>query len=272
MVTVTAIELRKGKLHRLLARVLPLSLIAYGFACCDLGSAQTAPTSEALTVDDPRPVAQAVQALASRYGYVITYEDPRYAYEGDLADVTNDVRRDLGRYASGKAPKVLVPFAYTLTLSVPTASTIDVQTMSAILQQLVQAQSASNHGGHFNIERDGAIFHVIPTGARDRQGNWSQRPSILDVPISLPTEKRDEHATLAAICGAVSAASNVKVEIGGGVGGLVQQYLLGADHENARSVLTRAVTAFGPKISWVLLYGNQSTDDAYSLSLIPVGP
>ena len=35
-----------------------------------------------LSVEDPRPVAQAIEILKEKYGWVITYEDP-YVHERD---------------------------------------------------------------------------------------------------------------------------------------------------------------------------------------------
>src|SRR5215468_1045698 len=42
-----------------------------------------------LSVDDPRPVAEAVKQLQEKYGWVITYEDPRLVNESDLLDETD---------------------------------------------------------------------------------------------------------------------------------------------------------------------------------------
>src|SRR5262245_54420252 len=51
-----------------------------------------------LSVDDPRPVAKALERLEDKYGWRITYEDPRYAYPGDIEDVTTKVRKDLDQF------------------------------------------------------------------------------------------------------------------------------------------------------------------------------
>jgi hypothetical protein len=40
-----------------------------------------------LKIDSGRPVDRAVNTLQTRYGYVITYEDPRYTNEDGLQDV-----------------------------------------------------------------------------------------------------------------------------------------------------------------------------------------
>jgi hypothetical protein len=77
-----------------------------------IGSSSTAVRAAAgagqvvnLAVDDPRPVAKAVLSLISQYGYQITYEDPPYAYQGDLAD----------RYVNGFKDRI--PAGGTLNVS-----------------------------------------------------------------------------------------------------------------------------------------------------------
>ena len=103
-----------------------------------------------LTVESPRPVAKAVETLVAKYGSLITYEDPRYEYAGDLQDATSRVRQDLDRYPPGHAPKVVVPLGGRLTVS---SSSTDVAT---ILQQIVQS---SDHG-HFRVQQTNNIFHI----------------------------------------------------------------------------------------------------------------
>jgi hypothetical protein len=73
------------------ARLALLLLIAANLHT-DVTAAQTVQDTIKLGVDDPRPVAKAVEELVSRYGYVITYEDPRHAYEGDIQDVTTSAQ------------------------------------------------------------------------------------------------------------------------------------------------------------------------------------
>src|SRR6266481_1560768 len=51
-----------------------------------------------LSVQDPRPLAKAIETLESRNGWIITYEDPRYVNESEIADVTASVRRDLNNF------------------------------------------------------------------------------------------------------------------------------------------------------------------------------
>jgi hypothetical protein len=98
--------------------------------------AQTAQDVTQLSVNDGSPVAKAIEELVARYGYVITYEDPRYAYEGDLQDVTTQVRRDLDQYPPGKAPKVIVPRGGKLSVTLSTSTFVDTQTVASVLDRL----------------------------------------------------------------------------------------------------------------------------------------
>ena len=255
------------------ARLALFLLIAAGLQIYSAG-AQTVKNTVELKVTDSRPVAAAVQELVSRYGYVITYEDPRHVYEGDLEDVTTKVRKDLNRYPPGKAPKVFVPMDATLTLNVPSSTAVTDQDMTSILEQLVQTQSRSGRGGHFRVEKVGEVFHVLPTSARDRDGNWADQPSILEVPISLTMEDRSADGMINAICNAVGAAAHVKVGLGFSVGGLSdpsrpRPYRLGADNERARDVLTRALNLLdkSQKLTFVLFYDPSENENMYFLTI-----
>jgi hypothetical protein len=72
-----------------------------------------------LNIDSRRPVERAVRTLQTRYGYVVTYEDPRYTNGDDLQDVSASVVRNYSSYALGTAPKVIVPKGGKLTLRLP---------------------------------------------------------------------------------------------------------------------------------------------------------
>jgi hypothetical protein len=225
----------------------------------------------AVVVDDPRPVAMAIQTLVSEYGYVITYEDPRYSFEGDLQDVTAQVRRDLSKYAPDKVPKVIGPLGGKLTLNVPPVTTS--QDIASALNQLIQFKTGN--GGHFRVQQTAGVFHVIPTEVRDVNGNWATNPSILDIPISMSLEKRTEYGTLDAICKAVGLAAHVNIRMGAGVGqgvmpdGDAPLYPLEASNESARSVLLRALASTSSRRrTWMLLY--DFGEKTYFLSILGV--
>jgi hypothetical protein len=223
-----------------------------------------------IEVNDPRPIAKAVQTLVSQYGYVITYEDPRYNYMGDLEDVTAKFTRWNKR--PEMAPKIIVPAMGKITVSLPATSGLkDVASALGVL-----AQQRSEHGGHFRVQQSADVFHVIPTEARDPDGNWSANPSILDVPISLPAHDYSEHGMMQAICSAVGVLNHVEVHAGGGDVGLGIRpagpetlYHLEAKNESARTVLLRALsTSSTRRRTWQLLY--DYTVKAYYLNILEV--
>jgi hypothetical protein len=248
----------KGLCHG--ARLALLLLVAANFHT-GVTAAQTTQDSSKLSVDDGRPVAKAVEELVARYDYVITYEDPRFAYEEDLQDVTTQVRRDLDQYPPGKAPKVIVPRGGKLTVTIPSSASVNTQAIASVLDQLTRAQAIRREGGRFRVVQVGDVFHVVPTEVRDRNGKWIAQTSILEAPISLPMEGRSADGMINSICKAVSAATHVQVGLGSRVGGIYdpsnpQPYRLGADNERARDVLVRALGLLNASqaLTWVLFY------------------
>jgi hypothetical protein len=250
-----------------------IALVIGAIACFEANDIQAQSPQSALkvSVTDTRPVAAAVQELVSRYGYVITYEDPRRVYQEDVEDVTNNVRKDLDKHPSGSAPRVIVPKEAILNFELPSSSSPNAQSIALTLEHLMQIQHGAGGGGHFRVERAGEVFHIVPTEVRDRDGNWAAQGSILDVHISLPMESRSEAEMLDAIAGAVSAKTSFRIYIGSGIGkGITnannpRPYQLGADDERAQDVLTRAFsllsdptqTAWHPqRLTWQLFYDN----------------
>jgi hypothetical protein len=270
----------KGLLQNI-ACVPLLASVAYLLA--HFAHAQTGQGVMQLNIDDPRPVAKAVEELVSRCGCVITYEDPRFGYSGELEDVTTQVRKDLDRYPAGGAPKVIGPRGGKLTVTLPSPSSINTQTVALALNQLMTAQSIRGAGGRYRVIQVGDVFHVIPTEVRDQNGNWTAQRSILDVPISLPMEDRSEAEMIDAIVKAVSAEAHIKFYLASGVGGGIgnpnrpRPYRLGADNEPARDVLRRALallndpkagTWIAQKLRWQIFY--DSPDNRYFLNIAVV--
>jgi hypothetical protein len=257
---------------------------ALAFAETNDARAQSPQNALRVSVTDSRPVAAAVQELVSRYGYVITYEDPRHAYQEDVEDVTNNVRKDLDKHPSGNAPRVIVPKGATLDFELPLSSSPNAQNIASVLKHLMQVQERAGLGGHFRVESEGEVFHVVPTEVRDRYGNWAAQGSVLDVRISLPAENRSESEMFDAIANAVSAKTSYKIYMGSGVGqGIIntsnpRPYKLGADNERAEDVLMRALALLSDstqgiwrpqRLTWQLLYDNSLSAYFFNASSVP---
>lgn len=223
-----------------------------------------------LSVEDPRPVRQAILELEKKYGWVITYEDPRYVHESDIADVTLKVRRDLDKYKPGEAPKVLVPRGGSLEFAYDVASNTNLPADPAlVVQKLLDAQAARDNGGRFRLETNGQIMHVIPTAIKNRAGELVHQESALDTIISLPSEKRTVLQKLESICAAISRAINIPVVLGTVPDHWFHQFQdqQGATNQRARDILvnTFETMGYGTGLSWWLYYS--TTDKQYLLHI-----
>lgn len=220
-------------------------------------------SSTLLEVDSGRPVYRVVEALQTRYGVMITYEDPPYVHPDDLQDATSKVVRNYSQYAPGTVPKVIVPKGGALSVQIPTAPHPSSRDLAAVLQRLVEERTP--RGGHFRVEQEGEVFHVIPNEVRDRNGNWAPQSALLDTAISLPAQDRTEQQLYGAITSAVTGATHAKVAslVNGGIvmGGISSEHhpaqplhaTIEATQEPARSVLMRALALHQTRRTWALL-------------------
>lgn len=224
--------------------------------CCSIARAADSDRRE-LWVDDPRPVARAVEELVQRYEYTITYEDPRYEYAGDIKDVTEEVRRDLHKFAAGKAPRVLVPFGGTLNISYSVSRLSErPENPSELIDQVLSAYAEFAGERVFRLEQDDKFIHVIPNKIRNGSGEWVEQGSILDGRITISVKERSLEEMLQEICTAVSAEQRVRVAIGSAPHlSWGADRAVGATGESARTVLLRTLNSSGRQVVWQIFYG-----------------
>jgi hypothetical protein len=198
-----------------------------------------------VTVDDARPVGQAVDLLMEKYGYRITYEDPPYVYQGDLKDRVVKGFKD--QVPAGGALKV------TFTPASGMGTSAD---MAGLLERVLQAQAVADKGGHFRLVQDDQVFHVVPFEVKDRRGHWVSHTSILDAAISLPGKERAGGVMLEDICAAVGVVTHAKVMVGAIPANVIIPYrgTLSAENESARKVLLRALDGTNRKLTWIMNY------------------
>jgi hypothetical protein len=197
----------------------------------------------AVTINDPRPIDRALEFLQWKYGYVVTYEDPRYQYGGDLIDISRDATARI---------RTLVPVGGAVSFSVPTQVSGS-RTLGSVLDQLLQAHAALQKGGHFRVLEEGGVFHVVPAEVQDHDGNWQPQVPVLDLAITIPKlTNADGIMMLRAICEALSNADGRPVLVGTIPLNLLSQHHgdLEANTEVARAVLLRALALSSPSLSW----------------------
>ncbi|MGH7806783.1 MAG: hypothetical protein ACRENT_01685 [Thermodesulfobacteriota bacterium] len=213
-----------------------------------------------LSAEDPRPVAKAIEMLEAKYGWVITYEDPRYVHNSEIVDVALKVRRDLDKYKPGEVPPVFIPKGGVLEFTYEVASNTELPADPAmVVQKLLSAQAASSNGGRFRLESRGKIMHVIPTAIKNREGNLTPQGSVLDTIISLPAEERTVYQKLESICAAITRATKIPFVLGTIPDNWFsrERDQQGAMSQKARDVLVNTFEKmdYGTNLSWQLFYG-----------------
>ena len=204
-----------------------------------------------VNVNDPRPLAAAIQVLENRYGWVITYEDPPYVHPSEISDVTLAVRKD---YAPTK-PKVLIPLGGSFDFSYPVPSTAGDPDEAGVLATMLDAYRGSGHPGVFGLESSGSVVHIVPLMSRNSQDTLEKRTSLLDTRIDLPARERTAFEMIDGVLTAVTAARGVKVGIGTvPMNALLLTHVQGAvKGETARAALLRTLETTKLKLSWRLL-------------------
>jgi hypothetical protein len=212
-----------------------------------------------LSVNDPRPMGEAVLSLIRSYPVTITYEDPRYEYSGDLRNVTRD-----GSKTSRPQVRMIVPRGRALQaaydVSQATGAPVDIDDA---VQKIIDSNNRAPSGGHFELRRRGDALHVVPTEVRDSNGRWIRQQSVLDVPITFSSGgERNFFELVDALIKEASGASGQKIVSAGLVAGSFAcsrgcaEYnrTVEASNEPARDVLIRLLHSMNARYSWVLYY------------------
>jgi hypothetical protein len=212
-----------------------------------------------LSVEDSRPVVKAIETLEKKYGWVITYEDPRYVHDSEIVDTNLNIRKDLNNYKSGETTKFLAPRGGALEFTYDVASDTNLPVVPAmVVQKMLDAQAARDNGGRFRLETNGQIMHVIPTAIKNSAGALVPQESILDSIISLPSGERTVLQKLESVCAVISRAINIPVELGTVPDHWFQQRRdqQGATNQRARDILgdTFETMGYGTDLSWWLYY------------------
>jgi hypothetical protein len=233
---------------------------------------QTASQSpqETIVVDDPRPLAKSLETLEKRYGWVITYEDPRFASATDLVDVTDKVQKSR---SPASTSRTLIPRGGTFFYNYPRlTSPSDLSQASDLLEGVVSGYNDSGYPGTFRLALVDGIFHVTPATVRGRDGRYISQSSILETRITVPAKKlRDGAAMLNALAAVLSKASGHKVLVGTiPTKLLVRSRSEGAwTNEVARNVMITALQSTGTRMSWKLFY--DPALKTYALNVQQVG-
>lgn len=208
-----------------------------------------------LSANDPRPLAQALDALQREYGWLVNYEDPRYLSKLDLVEVTNPPQQRNSNsevhYPGGGA------FNLDFPNEVAPKSSPDEQTT---LQLLVDAYNRSNNPGRFELRKSAdQKFDVVGTSAHDVTGNISQQEVLLDLPLTIVERQRSTLKTIDLICLQITERTHTKVTLGVFPMSLQATMVkVGGTKIPARTLLSRTLNATGRKFVWRMFFDPDS--------------
>ena len=234
--------------------MIAVARVAFAVSCfTTIGSAPqilAAGQTEQITITSGRPLAAIALELERRHGWIVTYEDPPYEFEGDVDDVTGIVRRDFSR----PNLKVLVPRAKSFTFEYGNGRE-EVNAARVLPTLLEEYHRTFSTVSTFRLLQTGDVFHVVPQASAGRDGNPVNRRAALNTRISIEDSERNGLDLLQEIAKAVSRGSETPIELGTipvnlFVGTRIRG---GARDEVARSVLLRTLSATGVRLSWRLL-------------------
>ena len=236
------------------ARMRHLVLLAALFGVRGIAEAQP----HDVVVDDPRPVAAAMAALEARFGWPITYEDPRYLHHAQIADVTAAVRKDFR-----VGGRVLVPRGGVLSFSYDVPARKDASGQAGIgsamvaraIARALEAHAAAQGVQAFSVLERSGRFHVVPTRFLDEAGRLQHATSLLDTPVAVMPAQRTGADLLEEICRSLSWATGETVILGVTPRrALSGTTAVATDNEPARTVLGRLFSELPEDLSWQLFY------------------
>jgi len=214
---------------------------------------------EETSVVGRRPVRDVILQWERQYGWVITYEDPRFEYADDLEDVTLRVRKDL-KAGEPIDPAKRIVGARERQLSVSYETPESASDASARLEatnQLVKAFGEAT-GNTLIVSQSGTRVHILPGLIRDASGQSQPSKPILDTIISVPAQDRNGGEFLDAMCHALTDASGHRIFLGTIPSNAMAQFHTKAGYQNipAQHVLEDFLDRMphGERYTWALLF------------------
>jgi hypothetical protein len=203
--------------------------------------------SVAVDAAEPRPLKQAVEAIAEEYGWRVDYEDPVY----DPVTETVDANDASWVSAHPEEPRVKLPNGHNLHAEFSLGATgkgrLD---QKSILRSLVDANTNSGNPGRFTVlsETDGGLVVSGITG--------SLAGPVLSAPISMPPVSRTLHETLDEVFEQLKLETNATIVLSAVPLPLLDhiQVTVGGEQVPARDLLRNALNQSGVTLHWTMLF------------------
>jgi len=205
-------------------------------------------------ITDTRPMEQASKLLERKLGVSVWYEDPVWAFNGDLVQAADlSANRELaGKNPGWRGP--LVPREGTFDLTLPTTTAaLKAANVLSLLENVNASYGTFRNAGQFKVVQFGDNeFSIVGIRAAGKGGRIVDQTPPLDRRIFFPEADRTLADTLKLVCENINV--RLMVEFRGGPENS-RHVRMSANNEVAREVLARAMRIpGGMKLSWVLSY------------------
>lgn len=209
--------------------------------------------------DDPRPLDQAVSAIAEAYGWVIDYEDPVYSSSESRDATAPEWRRE-----HPKERGLLIPSGASFRADLGRADSVKLHETDVLERVVMQ----------YNRTRNPGIFRVIRVmGGRTAITGHSRQATqtdntILDTEIQIRSQKETASLALQNLVSVCSSAGGIPINLGLLPINILDQVTLDefAGKVACRVELSRILSKLPAPLTYQMLYDLSSR--AYFLSII----
>jgi len=220
--------------------------------------------------NNPRPLAQTLDALREKYGWVVNYEDPRFLSKLDVTEAASPMPGGSKAQLFPGGGRFGAEFPVGSAASTPPASE---QASSAeeekAVQLIVDSYNRSDNPGRFELRKTGqqGSLSVVGTAAHDVKGRILPQKPVLDSPVTLLRKERTATATIQLLCEKLTALSGTNVALGVTPRNLLDHntVTVGGGKASARDLLLQILTLTHGNCYWRLFFDPNSK--GYLLSI-----
>jgi hypothetical protein len=157
----------------------------------EVGAQEQVLTGDAITGN--RPVEEMATLMEQRYASPVTYEDPMWEFQGDLA-------------TGAKFPKDLT-FVVPAELTPAHRPKLDAE----VLNEAIAAYHSQTGGPRYRIATSRLGLHLIPDQVRGVDGAFATARNPLDTVVNMPVTLRSVSQHVQDLCTALSAATGDRI-------------------------------------------------------------
>jgi hypothetical protein len=218
---------------------------------CGMNAALSAQTLKTINVNEPSPLASALQSLEAALGVPINYEDPPYENIADVQDVSTPQQR-----AARPGYQNLVPRSGKVTaqIQIPLATSPTAGDAVSGANVLLVNYRQNALPGDFTVEQANGMLYVIPTKIVSASGAMKSVTSPLTTSVTVPFAKRTISDTVQAILEAVNKSTGLKLVIGNLPFWPTDEVSFGVSNVPARDALAQLFAKKGKYCSYNLLF------------------